>query len=107
MDFSTAAPAPAPHHARAVRLACLPEILSVEDVAEALGVTPGAVRAMIARGEIPAAKLGRCWRIRRVALLAAIQEGEVAPASPGRPVPPRPRPEILDLLRRGRRGGVR
>jgi excisionase family DNA binding protein len=102
-----AVPVPAPHHARAVRLACLPEILDIEGVGEALGVTPGAVRRMIARGEIPAARLGRRWRIRRVALLDAIREREVSPSpASGRPAPPRPRAEILALLARGRRGSA-
>lgn len=39
-------------------------LLSTEEVAEALCVTPKTVRRWIARGELPAVKLHRQWRIR-------------------------------------------
>ena len=39
-------------------------LLSTEEVAEALCITPKTVRRWIARGELPAVKLHRQWRIR-------------------------------------------
>ena len=39
-------------------------LLSTEEVAEALCITPTTVRRWIARGELPAVKLHRQWRIR-------------------------------------------
>jgi excisionase family DNA binding protein len=46
-------------------------LLSTEEVAEALCVTTKTVRRWIARGELPAVKLHRQWRV-RVADLEAV-----------------------------------
>lgn len=46
-------------------------LLSTEEVAEALCVTSKTVRRWIARGELPAVKLHRQWRV-RIADLEAV-----------------------------------
>ena len=50
----------------------LPELLRVPDLMSVLGLTAGGVRALITRGELPAAKIGRQWIVRRDALLARL-----------------------------------
>lgn len=50
-------------------------LLSTEEVAEALCVTTKTVRRWIARGELPAVKLHRQWRV-RVADLDALLVGD-------------------------------
>lgn len=50
----------------------LPELLRVPDLMTALGLSAGGVRALITRGELPAAKIGRQWIVRRDALLARL-----------------------------------
>jgi excisionase family DNA binding protein len=42
-----------------------PEAMSVDQVAEALGVCPNTVRAMIRQQQIPAKKIGAKWRVLR------------------------------------------
>lgn len=42
--------------------------LSVDDVAKVLGLAPRSVRTMAVRGELPAFKIGRVWRVRRSVL---------------------------------------
>lgn len=44
------------------------EILTVQQVAEALQVSPDSVSRLIRRGELPALKVGRQWRIRKTDL---------------------------------------
>jgi len=46
-----------------------PEVLSLEDAAELLQVTPEDVQALAAAGEIPGRKIGETWRFSRVAVL--------------------------------------
>lgn len=50
-------------------------LLSTDDVAELLAVTPKTVRRWIAEGELPAVKLHRQWRVRS-AELDRLLEGE-------------------------------
>ena len=51
----------------------LPAVLRVRDLARLLGLSHNGVRALIRRGELPAAKLGRQLIVRRAALLARIR----------------------------------
>lgn len=56
----------------------LPDVATAETVALFLKTTPGAVRRLFRKGEIPARKLGKRWLVSRRALLMAI-EGEGSP----------------------------
>ena len=60
----------------------LPALLRVPDLARLLGMTANGVRALIARGELPAAKLGRQWIVRRDALLSRLRTLERRPSAP-------------------------
>jgi len=44
------------------------EILTLEEAAELLGISPRALREAAARGEVPARKIARRWRFSRFAL---------------------------------------
>ena len=70
----------------------LPPLLRVPDLAELLGITPNGVRALIARGEIPASKLGRQLIVRREALLAHLKAAERARRTPA--------PDPVEVLQR-------
>ncbi len=50
-------------------------LLSTDEVAELLAVSPKTVRRWIAEGELPAVKLHRLWRVRS-AELKQLLEGE-------------------------------
>ncbi|TAM85835.1 MAG: DNA-binding protein [Jatrophihabitans sp.] len=39
-------------------------MLSTEQVADRLGVSPRWVRQLLAAGDLPGARVGRCWRVR-------------------------------------------
>lgn len=52
------------------------ELLSVEEVAEYLGVVPMTVYRWCREGRLPCMKLGRVWRIRREALEGFLQSAE-------------------------------
>ena len=56
--------------------AALPELLRVPDLAAVLGLSENAVRDLLARGAIPACKVGRRWVVRRGALLASLRAAE-------------------------------
>jgi excisionase family DNA binding protein len=56
--------------------------LSVKQVAEALGVGPPRVRTLIARGQLPATKVGRDWFIRAEDFAAY---RKLPKGSPGKP----------------------
>jgi excisionase family DNA binding protein len=45
-----------------------PEILTVEQAADYLGVSRVTVNKMLKAGKLPGAKIGRAWRIRRADL---------------------------------------
>lgn len=51
------------------------EILSPEQVAELLGVSLQTVRRRIADGTIPARKIGRLWKIRRIDIDRLLEPG--------------------------------
>ena len=54
----------------------LPELLRVPHLAAALGLSENAIRDLLARGELPASKVGRQWVVRREALLDHLAEQE-------------------------------
>ena len=45
-----------------------PEVMTVEQVAEYLQLPPSLVLRKVRHGEIPAAKIGRCWRVRKTTI---------------------------------------
>ena len=49
------------------------DIITVDEAAEWLGVSARRLRAVCARGEMPAAKIGREWRISRRQVLDYIE----------------------------------
>jgi excisionase family DNA binding protein len=56
-----------------LRAKVLPDVLTVEDLAEHLRLSTSAVRAALRRGEIPGRRLGRRWYCDRLELLAALR----------------------------------
>lgn len=44
------------------------KVMTVDDVAQYLGVVPGTIYRKARRGEIPAVKMGKIWRFPREAL---------------------------------------
>jgi excisionase family DNA binding protein len=59
----------------------LGDFILVEDVAMDLNMTQAAVRAVIRRGELPAYKVGKEWRIRKDDLAEFIASARVKPDS--------------------------
>ena len=53
----------------AVRAIALPDVMSVEELARHLGLSPSIVSDLIREGAIPAKKIGSEWFISREALL--------------------------------------
>lgn len=53
-------------------LGSYPDLMTVADVADALGVNAMTVRRRIGDGRIPAAKLGRRWYVPKSKLLEAL-----------------------------------
>ena len=45
-----------------------PPLLTIDEVAEYLKIKPSTVRAMCRRGELPAIKVGRIWRVNQYQL---------------------------------------
>lgn len=61
------------------------DVLSTEDLAERLGVTTKTIRSLVARGVIPALRIGRNWRYSyRAALHALTQAGRPPKDASGR-----------------------
>lgn len=50
------------------------EVLTPEEVAEILKVTPATVRKLLRDGELPGRKIGKSWRVTRQALEAYLME---------------------------------
>lgn len=73
------------------------EILTVEQVARMMQVTPRTIRNRINRGLLPARKMvnGKDWRIRRVDVDAMLQE---PPARHAVPIDTSYRPRLIDRL---------
>lgn len=89
-----------------------PAVLDVVGVAEYLRLPVPQVRALLRRGKLPGARLGRLWRVRRTDLDALFTAEPVTPTRP-EPVtePPVPVPERVPRLgqpgrprKRGRAG---
>ena len=60
--------------------ASLPTLLTTDDLAELLKLSPAAVRAAIRRGDVPGARrLGRRWRIHRDTFLASFRGPQPPP----------------------------
>jgi len=57
-------------------VAPLPAVLRVPDLARLLGLSESAVRDLLARGDIPASKVGRQWVVRGQALLEHLRANE-------------------------------
>lgn len=64
-----------------------PVFLNLQEVAELLRVDHKTVRAMIRRGELPAAKVGVQFRIPRSAIDALVKTGEASSAAASEPKP--------------------
>jgi excisionase family DNA binding protein len=45
-----------------------PPLLTIDEVADYLKIKPSTVRAMCRRGELPAIKVGRIWRVNQYQL---------------------------------------
>jgi len=48
------------------------QVLTVEHVAELLGLNPETVRRLLNKGELPGKRIGRRWYVRRAALLEVL-----------------------------------
>lgn len=82
-----------------------PQLLTVRETAEMLRRHPETVRAMIARGEISALKIGNAWRIDAASLPAPTAHVASAPESPARRVR-QPRGDLFDRIAARRAGQV-
>jgi excisionase family DNA binding protein len=51
-------------------------IMTAEDVANYLKITPATVYRLAQKGELPGAKIGRVWRFRKEAIDNLLQEQE-------------------------------
>jgi excisionase family DNA binding protein len=69
-----------------MRLAEAPDVLTVEQTAEVLGVGRGTAYEAVRQGQIPSLRLGRCIRIPRRALEALLSNSNDndPAANPGR-----------------------
>lgn len=56
----------------ATAVAALPEVLTRDQAAWLLRLSPGRLDAAVKRGEVPARKVGRKWLYSKTALLAVI-----------------------------------
>ena len=52
------------------------EVLTLEEVAALLKVSPDAVRSLAEKGELPGRRFGNDWRFARVAVLGWLADGE-------------------------------
>lgn len=53
-----------------------PEVLTAEEVADLLRMTPGNVRRLARDGEIPATRIGGSWRFSRDRIVALLAPAE-------------------------------
>ena len=58
-------------------------VMTVEEVAEYLRVTPSSIYEWAKAGKMPAAKVGRLWRFHREEIDAWVREGGLRPSSQG------------------------
>jgi excisionase family DNA binding protein len=66
---------PAPVIGRHAFRAFEPDVLTLEEVAELLSVSPEEVAALAAGGELPGRRIGDAWRFARVAVLEWLAQG--------------------------------
>jgi excisionase family DNA binding protein len=52
------------------------EVLTIKEVAALLQLHPKTIGRLIKRGELPAQRIGRQWRMRRVDVFAVIKNGK-------------------------------
>ena len=57
----------------------VPRLLTIEEVVGRLSLHPDTVRRYIRRGDLPAVKFGRVWRVSEEDLRAFIEERRSAP----------------------------
>jgi excisionase family DNA binding protein len=58
------------------------EVMTIEEAASFLRVSKNTVYGYVRRGIIPARKIGKVWRLSRVALEAWLSEGEADEVTP-------------------------
>jgi excisionase family DNA binding protein len=81
----------------------LPVILRVEHLVELLGISADGVRALLRRGTLPSARVGKRVLVRREAFLAYLERGE----RERRPRTDSPSIEVLRALAAERRAARR
>lgn len=65
--------------------AAYPAVLTVAQVAELIGKTPGTTYKLLQAGDLPAYKIGGEWTIYRAELLAFLKEQRHGPEVPPQP----------------------
>jgi excisionase family DNA binding protein len=58
-----------------------PDVLTLAEVAELLGVEPAEIEQLALDGELPARRIGEAWRFARSAVLAWLAHGSAGPAA--------------------------
>ena len=58
-----------------------PDVLTLAEVAELLGVEPAEIEQLALDGELPARRIGEAWRFARSAVLAWLAHGSSGPAA--------------------------
>jgi PTS system nitrogen regulatory IIA component len=58
-------------------------IMTAEDVAKYLKITPATVYRLAQKGELPGAKIGRVWRFRKEAIDNLLQDQETVQSGKG------------------------
>jgi excisionase family DNA binding protein len=61
-----------------------PDVLTLAEVAELLGVEPAEIEQLALDGELPARRIGEAWRCARSAVLAWLAHGSAGPAASDR-----------------------
>jgi excisionase family DNA binding protein len=61
-----------------------PDVLTLAEVAELLGVEPAEIEQLALDGELPARRIGEAWRFARSAVLAWLAHGSAGPAASDR-----------------------
>lgn len=60
-----------------------PDVLTLDEVAELLGVEPARIAELAQRGELPGRRIGEAWRFARGAVLQWLARGEGVQATGG------------------------
>ena len=53
-----------------------PDILTIKDCQDILQVSRGTILRLLHEDELPAFRVGNCWRVRRESMLAFIEKNE-------------------------------